>query len=73
MSWMADAERVRPDQGWFLIGEDENGLLCGPTRRRYPDGQRVWRPYIRVSIGRLLSSWLQRKIVWLELPPASVI
>jgi hypothetical protein len=67
--WMESAERVRA--GRWLIGEDENGLLCAPTWKRFPDGQRVWRPCVRVPVTRLLSSWLQRKIVWLEKPPTT--
>lgn len=60
--WMETAERVY--SGFFLIGEDEDGDLCAPTRRRFPDGQRMWKRTNRPWL-RLLSSRLQRKIVWL--------
>jgi hypothetical protein len=65
---METADRVH--KGVFLIGEDEDGSLCHPTRQRFSDGQRAWKPYIRVNVFRLLSSRLQRKIVWLESEPS---
>lgn len=67
MRRLSDAEYVWDDgNGRYLIGEDEHGMWCAPTRRRFSNGGRVWRRCVRVNVLRLLSSWLQRKIVFVE-------
>jgi hypothetical protein len=65
--WMEDADRVH--KGLYLIGEDDDGDLCAPTRQRFPDGQRVWRR-TRFPWLRLLSSRVQGKVIWLDRPSA---
>jgi hypothetical protein len=72
MSWVSEAERVYDGGGFYLIGEDWDGMFCAPTRRRFPNGERVWRSCVRVPIGRLLSSWIQRKIVYVDLPDSAL-